>query len=144
MLGSQPNAWPAICDTLLSWTLENFNTYWQPLLRRASSIPDPWSLTAVTSYGAVWMVLGPCRLHYTLATGQIASKEKAGCYAIQVFPERWHRAVNEAQRVLQRTPLVLLTGGAAVQIESLSQCSYVSVPDLVLRGVALRSGLPLK
>ena len=54
------------------------------------------------------------------------------------------RAVNEAQRVLQRTPLVLLTGGAAVQIESLLQCSYVSVPDLVLRGIALRSGLPLK
>jgi type III pantothenate kinase len=54
------------------------------------------------------------------------------------------RAVSEAQRVLQRTPLVLLTGGAAVQIEPLLHCSYVSVPDLVLRGVALRCGLPLK
>jgi type III pantothenate kinase len=54
------------------------------------------------------------------------------------------RAVLEAQRLLQRTPLVLLTGGAAVQIEPLLQCSYVSVPDLVLRGVALRCGLPLK
>jgi hypothetical protein len=86
-------------DTLLSWTLENFNTYWQPLLRRASSVPDPWSVTAFTSYGAVWMVLGPSRLHYTLATGQIASKEEAGCYAIQVFPERWHRALNEALRI---------------------------------------------
>lgn len=54
------------------------------------------------------------------------------------------RAVSEAQRELQRTPLVLLTGGAAMQIESLLQCSYVSVPDLVLRGVALRCGLALK
>jgi type III pantothenate kinase len=54
------------------------------------------------------------------------------------------RAVVEAQRVLQRTPLVLLTGGAAVEIEPLLQCSYVSVPDLVLRGLALRCGLPLK
>jgi type III pantothenate kinase len=54
------------------------------------------------------------------------------------------RAVAEAQRTLQRTPLVVLTGGAAVQIESLLQCSYVSVPDLVLRGVALRCGLPVK
>ena len=54
------------------------------------------------------------------------------------------RAVAEAQRALQRAPLVLLTGGAAVQIEPLLQCSYVSVPDLVLRGVALRSGLPIK
>ena len=54
------------------------------------------------------------------------------------------RAVTEAQRTLHRTPLVLLTGGAAVQVESLLQSSYVSVPDLILRGVALRSGLPIK
>ena len=54
------------------------------------------------------------------------------------------RAVAEAQRTLQRTPLVVLTGGAAVQIEPLLQCSHVSVPDLVLRGVALRSGLVIK
>ena len=54
------------------------------------------------------------------------------------------RAVVEAQRTLQRTPLVLLTGGAAVQVEPLLLCSYVSVPDLVLRGLALRCGLPLK
>jgi type III pantothenate kinase len=54
------------------------------------------------------------------------------------------RAVSEAQRVLQRTPLVLLTGGAAVQVEPLLHCSYVSVPDLVLRGVALRCGLAVK
>lgn len=54
------------------------------------------------------------------------------------------RAVTEAQKALQRTPLVLLTGGAAVQVEPLLQCSYVSIPDLVLRGVALRSGLALK
>jgi hypothetical protein len=38
----------------------------------------------------------------------------------------------------------LLTGGGAVQIEPLLYCSYVSVPDLVLRGVALRCGLSLK
>jgi Domain of unknown function (DUF4111) len=61
--------------------------------------PDPWSVTAFTSYGAVGMVLGPCRLHYTLATGKIASKEEAGCYALHVFPERWHRALNEALRI---------------------------------------------
>jgi type III pantothenate kinase len=54
------------------------------------------------------------------------------------------RAVAEAHLVLQRRPMVLLTGGAAVEVEPLLQCSYVSVPDLVLRGVALRSGLAIK
>jgi len=43
--------------------------------------------------------LGVCRLHYTLATGEIASKEQAGCYGLQTFPDRWHRALNEALRI---------------------------------------------
>lgn len=84
---------------LVSWTLNNFDSYWRPLLRRASRFPDPWSMTAFTSYGAVWIVLGVCRLHYTLATGQIGSKDEAGCYGIRVFPEPWHRALNEALRI---------------------------------------------
>jgi len=84
---------------LVSWTLNNFDSYWRPLLGRACRFPDPWSLTAFTSYGAVWVVLGLCRLHYTLATGTIGSKEEAGCYGIRTFPERWHRALNEALRI---------------------------------------------
>jgi hypothetical protein len=84
---------------LASWTLNNFDSYWRPLLRRASRFPDPWSITAFTSYGAVWIVLGVCRLHYTLATGKIGSKEEAGCYGIRTFPERWHRALSEALRI---------------------------------------------
>jgi hypothetical protein len=84
---------------LVSWTLNNFESYWRPLLSRASRFPDPWSITAFTSYGAVWIVLGVCRLHYTLATGKIGSKDEAGCYGIRVFPEPWHRALNEALRI---------------------------------------------
>jgi len=84
---------------LASWTLKNFDGYWRPLLRRARRAGDPWSLIAFTSYGAVWIVLGVCRLHYTLATGKIASKEQAGCHGIQAFPERWHLVLNEALRI---------------------------------------------
>ena len=54
------------------------------------------------------------------------------------------RAVAEAQQILKRPPLVLLTGGAAEQLLPLLRTSYVSVPDLVLRGVALRVGLHVK
>ena len=84
---------------LASWTRRNFDSYWRPLLRHARRFPDPWSITAFTSYGAVWVVLGVCRLHYTLATGKIGSKERAGCYGLQAFPERWHVALNEALRI---------------------------------------------
>jgi len=84
---------------LATWTLDNFNGYWRPLLRRARRFPDPWCFTAFTSYGAVWLVLGVCRLHYTLATGKIGSKEEAGRYGMQAFPERWHLALNEVLRI---------------------------------------------
>ena len=92
----------AICAdpaALVSWTLHNFDSYWRPLLCRTRRFPDPWSITAFTSYGAVWVVLGVCQLHYTLATGKIGSKEEAGCYGLRTFPEPWHRALNEALRI---------------------------------------------
>jgi hypothetical protein len=99
--GSEPAHLAIWTDSsaLVSWTLNNFDSYWRPLLRRAHRFPDPWSMTAFTSYGAVWVVLGVCRLHYTLATRKIGSKEEAGCYGIRVFPERWHRALDEALRI---------------------------------------------
>jgi hypothetical protein len=84
---------------LVSWTLDNFERYWLPLLRRARRVPDPCSLTSFTSYSAAWMVLGVCRLHYTLATGNIGSKEQAGCYGLETFAARWHLVLNEALRI---------------------------------------------
>ena len=54
------------------------------------------------------------------------------------------RAVTEAQRLQRRPPLLLLTGGGADEVIPLVQGSWVSVPDLVLRGIALRAGLPVK
>jgi hypothetical protein len=39
------------------------------------------------------------RLHYTLATGDICSKEGAARYALATFPEWWHRVVNEVLRI---------------------------------------------
>ena len=99
--GSEPTDVALWADptALAAWTLNNFDSYWQPLLRRTARFGDSWSVIAFTSYGAVWVVLGLCRLHYTLATGEIASKEEAGCYGMRAFPERWHRVLNEALRI---------------------------------------------
>ena len=41
-------------------------------------------------------MLGAPRLHYTLATGTIASKEAAGHYALTVFEPRWHPLIEDA------------------------------------------------
>lgn len=99
--GPRPEALDIWTDRefLATWTLSNLDAYWRRLLVRAVRFPDPWSLTAFTTYGAVWIVLGISRLHYTLATGEICSKEAAGRYAIQTFPEQWHRVLNESLRI---------------------------------------------
>jgi len=54
------------------------------------------------------------------------------------------RAIAEARRSLGRRPTVYLTGGAAREIEPLLQVRYTSVPDLVIRGLALHAGLTVK
>ena len=86
-------------DGLARWTLNNLDTYWRPLLNRSSVFPHPQSLISLTAWGTAWIVLGISRLHYTLATGEIASKEAAGCYALQTFPERWRRVLDEGLRI---------------------------------------------
>ena len=88
-------------EKLTQWTLNNLDSYWRRLLTRASRVLHRQSLIALTSYGTVWIVLGVSRLHFTLATGEICSKEGAGRYALQTFPERWHAVVNESLRIRQ-------------------------------------------
>jgi hypothetical protein len=41
-------------------------------------------------------VLGPPRLHHTIATGQVVSKEDAGEHARRTFDGRWHPLIDEA------------------------------------------------
>jgi type III pantothenate kinase len=47
------------------------------------------------------------------------------------------RAVAEAKHLLRKTPLVLLTGGAASSLRAVLQSRHIHVPDLVLRGLAV-------
>jgi hypothetical protein len=88
-------------DALRRWVAGNLEGYWRPLLRGARTIRPwrPWSVQAATSYGAVWIVLGICRLHATLATGRILGKDAAGRYGLETFAPRWHRVLQEARRI---------------------------------------------
>lgn len=86
-------------DGLARWTLNNLDTYWRALLDHSSRFLHPQRLVATTSWGVAWIVLGISRLHYTLATGGIVSKEAAGCYALETFPAQWHPVLNEGLRI---------------------------------------------
>jgi type III pantothenate kinase len=53
------------------------------------------------------------------------------------------RAVDEARALVRgRSPLVVLTGGGAPSVQPLVQSACVSVPDLVLQGLAAISSEP--
>lgn len=100
-------------ETLAASQNANLDEYWRRLLDRASHLPSKFGLFALTAYAAVWTVTGVSRLHYTLSTGDITSKAGAGHHALQTFPDRWHRLVNESLRIrrgdagrsLYRSPL---------------------------------------
>jgi len=74
-------------DRLNGWTLGNLNGYWKRTAEDAIATLRPHDSGEVIAAGVVaWITLGPARLHYTLATGDIASKSAAGRYAIDTFP----------------------------------------------------------
>jgi hypothetical protein len=86
---------------LAAWTIENLNSYWTGLAKRAHtalSVGGRW-IGRVDARMAVWGVLGVARLHYTLVTGGITSKSGAGEYALAKFGDRWAPIVRECLRI---------------------------------------------
>ncbi len=75
-------------DRLSTWLLGNLNAYWK---RRAvdgiTMLRKLDASEALAGEIVAWDALGAARLHYTLATGDIASKAAAGEYAIGLFPD---------------------------------------------------------
>lgn len=101
--GPQPATLTIHADqtALAAWTVANLDAYWRPWLARCSPLATPRGWFALSPFAAVWLVTGVSRLHYTLATGGITSKEGAARYALATFPPRWHRCAQEALRIRQ-------------------------------------------
>ncbi|MCW3816395.1 DUF4111 domain-containing protein [Micromonospora sp. DR5-3] len=106
-------------EQLRRYNLDNLREYWQSLVatfpaKLAGVGPD-----AVVDAGIVaWFALGPARLHYTLAHGDIISKAAAGDYLAQLLPEYAdlaHRAVRWRAGETERfTAADLVTAGGSV------------------------------
>ena len=72
---------------LNEWTLGNLNGYWKPAAEDGIATLRPLDPgVAIAADVVAWISLGPARLHYTLATGDIASKSAAGRYALGLYP----------------------------------------------------------
>ncbi len=86
-------------DVLTAWTLDNLESYWRPWRERFAEPSLREGVAMLGDWAPAWGVLGVSRLHYTLATGGITSKEGAGLYALQTFPSQWHRVIEECLRI---------------------------------------------
>jgi hypothetical protein len=78
---------------LVDWVRENADTYWRRWLTHASGISG--GLAMLGRAKPMWGVLGISRLHYTKATGKIASKSAAGEWALTAFDPRWRPIIEE-------------------------------------------------
>jgi len=81
---------------LRNWTLGNLDTYWRRWAKDVRAGHGWPALKALLRRYVAWGVLGASRMHFTIATGNIASKEEAGVYALGVFGKRWHLVLEDA------------------------------------------------
>ncbi|MDI1466134.1 nucleotidyltransferase domain-containing protein [Catellatospora sp. KI3] len=85
-------------DGLRRYNLDNLREYWQPLAAQirmfTDGSPDD---TPVPADQVVWMLLGPARLHRTLAHGDIITKSAAAAYLGEHFPQ-WAEPADRAAR----------------------------------------------
>lgn len=84
-------------ELLRRWNLANLNSYWRSVAyANASGSPGPHWRPYSPRWVTAWGVLGPARMHHTIATGAIASKAQAGEYAFDVFGAEWHPIIDDA------------------------------------------------
>ena len=82
-------------ERLVGWVRDNAQTYWRRWLANASGL-SPAGLAMLGRAAPMWGVLGISRLHYTQATGKIASKSAAGEWALTAFEPHWRPIIEEA------------------------------------------------
>ncbi len=89
---------------LATWTLANLNGYWAGWVdRHTADLAVTPHAGQIDGQTAAWGALGVARLHYTLATGKITSKDGAGAYAMTAFPTRWHPTIAACRAARRRT-----------------------------------------
>jgi hypothetical protein len=85
-------------SVLIEKMRENLNTYWVRFIQSPTRIA--WLFS---DDGIQWAVLGVLRQFYTFNEGDITSKVGAGEYGLVQLPHRWHRLIQEALNIRNRT-----------------------------------------
>lgn len=81
---------------LRRWVADNLVSYWKPWVARWARSFGP---KAMGDRAVEWAVLGVPRLHFTLTSGEICTKEEAARYASRRFGTQWDAILDEALRL---------------------------------------------
>ena len=74
----------------------NINSYWTNWIEPHNKYPTRKLLLLLFPRFTEWVILGISRQYYTLMTGCIASKTKAGHFALLHIPKVYHEIIREA------------------------------------------------
>lgn len=95
-------------ETLEGWNRTNLLAYWKPLAERIAGGRVPLTYRYRPRWLTSWCVLGAPRLHATITTGDVISKEAAGEYSLDAFDARWHLVIHEGLAYWREEPAVPL------------------------------------
>lgn len=84
---------------LRRWVADNLASYWKPWVDRWARSFGP---RALADWPVEWAVLGVPRLHFTLTSGEICTKEDAARYSSRRFGGQWDGILDEALRLRSR------------------------------------------
>jgi aminoglycoside adenylyltransferase-like protein len=96
-LGLQPQP-----ELMRQWNLDNLNSYWKRVSEKAATGKSSHTVLTTARWVTAWIVSGPARMHRTLTTGDIVSKEAACEYALEAFDTEWHPIIRDALGHLRR------------------------------------------
>lgn len=88
---------------------ENINTYWKNWVTKHSSFSINRLLLIFFPRLSEWVILGVARQLYTLRTGKITSKTKAGLYCLEHLPEKYHHIIEKAIKIRKENSNHLLS-----------------------------------
>lgn len=83
-------------DSVRRWLTGRLESHWVPWLDRFAR---RWAPMGLSGRAVQRGVLGLPRLHCTLATGELTTKEEAGRYASRTFGREWDEILDEALRL---------------------------------------------
>jgi hypothetical protein len=91
-------------DRLVAFNRDNLEGYWSRSAEAQRRGARDLKMRIDPRWRSTWCALGAPRLHHTIATGQVVSKEAAGEYALDTFAREWHPLLLDALAYWREEP----------------------------------------